>query len=210
MVRIPKIGFLIFTIASVLAGSAQARLGETPEECTARYGTFLGKLPARVSSNGGLMNLYEKLFVNPEGYKIRVLVRVEFHNGKAWYIRYSGHIKERERQDLMSRNLPEDSWSEPEVYKGKTFWISKKSPKCHAMQLRAGDNLVLEMMTDECAQALGEQRIAQTSEILGTAAAEVAKDSGTTGSPSASAPTADKSPPPATTAPSSGRGLEGF
>jgi hypothetical protein len=143
-------------LASMLP--AEARLGETLEECVTRYGSFYGKIPARTLPDGEICYLFEK-GIERNGIKSKIKIRIEFYKGKAWYIRYSGKMTESERVGLMALGMEAETWSAAEMYRDRLFWKSSGENPRFASEFKLSDaSSVLDLYDAACAGRLKAQR----------------------------------------------------
>lgn len=97
------------------ASHALARLGETKEECVARYGEPVASTPALLSGAESLSFL-----------KNQVRIRVEFLNNRAVFISFMRQdMSSNDQQQLLEANRGDLVWSSPEDYAGRKFWLAK-------------------------------------------------------------------------------------
>lgn len=110
-----------------LTGSIQARIGETVEECAARYGATVEKRPAKISQSDPEAHLFSKKGVS---------VWVEFRQGKAWKIAFRKlDMTELEHDALLRANMPTEGWGAALDINGKSCrrsldgkWVALTTP----------------------------------------------------------------------------------
>ncbi len=110
-----------------LTGSIQARIGETVEECVARYGATVEKRPAKISQSDPDAHLFSKKGVS---------VWVEFRQGKAWKIAFRKlDMTEIEHDALLRANMPIEGWGAALDINGKSCrrsldgkWVALTTP----------------------------------------------------------------------------------
>jgi hypothetical protein len=173
--RLPtlKAGFFCACAAAVLALASatvcQARVGETLEECTKRYGSPIGKLPdgERNIPESDSGYLFENSFPVP-GTQLTLRLKIEFKNGKAWNVRYSGGVAEfmdKYRIDIMEKLRGDDSWSEPLTYQGRRFWMTATKKDLFSVFFKLGNRMILEVSSAECVAAMKRQQDAAAAAI---------------------------------------------
>jgi hypothetical protein len=84
------------------AGRADARLGEAPEECAARYGSPMSFQPS----------LFEKNTLIGQYYKDEISIRIYFNDGRAGAIRFSEIRTDEQVQKLLDANAQGHAWKE--------------------------------------------------------------------------------------------------
>lgn len=102
---------------SVVASSAQARLGETLAQCVARYGAVMDPdKPASVKESDPKVSVFSK-----DG----ITVVVEFKGGIAWRIVFrKADMSPAEVETLLKANLPEGGWGPAQKIDGQDFRLS--------------------------------------------------------------------------------------
>ncbi len=105
----------------LLPAPAQARLGETREQCVTRYGKLVKTASAYIPGSDAEVDLFEKA---------NVLITVHYNEGKAWHIVYHRPGMNREERDVfLMANAPESDWKlrEGDKIGDRTFWITKNA-----------------------------------------------------------------------------------
>ncbi|MDB6134783.1 MAG: hypothetical protein JWM59_3026 [Verrucomicrobiales bacterium] len=96
------------------AGPARARLGETREECIARYGQ-------PVAETTGLLQGAQSISFAKAGIR----VRIEFIDGRAAYLNFSkAGLSPDEELQLLESNAGGHLWSKAEEYVGRRCWTA--------------------------------------------------------------------------------------
>ena len=135
------LGFTFFT------GSIHARIGETVEECVARYGATVEKRPAKISQSDPEAHLFSKKGVS---------VWVEFRQGKAWKIGFRKlDMTELEHDALLRANMPAEGWGAALDINGKSCRRSLDG-KCVALTTPARNSRepsLLEIASRDYAEA---------------------------------------------------------
>ena len=91
-----------------LTGTARARLGETMEQCTERYGPVIEKRQRLLPQSDTDTAVFSKSGVT---------IVVEFHQGLAWHITFRKPIMQDEEIDaLLQANASGGKWSVPLKY----------------------------------------------------------------------------------------------
>ena len=193
-------GFLpsLTALVCIFAGAlpARARLGESREECAARYGPAIAEVaPLLQAANCAVF------------MKGEIRIRIEFLNNKASFLSFSRPgLRQDDRQVILEANAGTLVWSPPSEFLGRLCWTAPanaKEPARHAAAYAATDNNFLDIATDEWAKAMKAQQAVQFAvQPLAPSA------SATTKSPSATPPAAPGSNP-ATAAPQKEK-LDGF
>lgn len=101
----------------VTASPAQARIGETLEQCIERYGPVQDKVNASLAdSDDGKACVFSKLGITTV---------VEFKGGVAWRVlfRLPG-MTPTEAESLLKANIPEGGWSPSQKFDGQEFRVS--------------------------------------------------------------------------------------
>lgn len=171
----------------------QARLGETLDQCTARYGEPLGRIPASVSESDGPAYLFERTFATSRA-KFVIRIRIELKEGKAWLVRYSGRLHDREKQDLLEKNKGEAEWTEPTTFLGRNYRVTQASKDRRAADFKIGDLSVIEVMADACVKAMERQRAAEVAQVKSLPSDWEAPLSGTEKSGTVTSPPAPGTP----------------
>jgi len=166
---------------------ASARLGESEEECSKRYGQPVAEIPALLET--ATSATYQKGDVR---------VRIEFLEGKAAFISFSRRgLKEEERQTLLDINAGTLVWSPAADYAGRTYWVAPANTKDaarHASSYLMGETGYIDLATEAWTKAMKAQQAVQF------AVQPKPATPATPGTPGA----------PAATAPPAGGKLEGF
>lgn len=144
------------------ASSADARLGETPEECAARYSEVVGEFTPSVKEG------------DPQGVHYRkdgIDVKVEFRRGKAWSLAFSkADMTDEQRELILQANSGTATWKGPEKFLGRSFWITADGRR-HAYLRLLKTGKVLQVMTGEFLDALDRLR-KEKLELVGTPEAD--------------------------------------
>lgn len=108
-----SIFFLLFSLAAV---TAQARVGETLEECITRYGPVVERMPAKLKES------------DPEAYsfsKAGINVVAEFKGGKVWrHVYRSANLDDDTIKALLKAEAGDGGWSAPLKIGGQDFLSS--------------------------------------------------------------------------------------
>jgi hypothetical protein len=143
-------------VACVMAAAvpAEARLGETKEECIARYGQPLAEVPALLENATGATFL-----------KGEIRIRVEFLDNRAAFLSFSRRgLRLEERQKLLDLNAGPLSWNPSQDFVGRTCWIAPgnvtESPR-HAAAYQAADTGYLDLASDAWTKAMRAQQAVQ-------------------------------------------------
>ena len=147
----------------ILAGSAKARLGESPEQCTGRYGQPVAEVPALLDTATGIA--YQKG---------EIRIRIEFLEEKAAFISFSRRgLRAEERQILLDLNAGPPSWNPPGEFLGRMCWTAPGNslqPARHASNYTAAETNYLDLATDEWARSMRAQQAVQFAIQIKTAA----------------------------------------
>lgn len=176
----------------LLTGSARARLGETLEQCTARYG-------APVAETAGRLQGAKSVSFSKAGIR----VRVEFLEGKAAFVSFSKHgLSSEDELQLLDSNAGTQSWGPVEEFAGRRCWKAPaaggEEPRFAASYI-SGFTTWLDVASKAWTDAMRKQKAAM-------AAALPKPKPRSPGSPEAAAPAPGKGP----AAPKKPGGLEGF
>ena len=171
----------------IFAGSAQARLGESREQCVGRYGPPVAEVPALLGTATGIA--YQKGDIR---------IRIEFLEDQAAFISFSRRgLRSEERQTLLDLNAGPLAWNPPGEFLGRVCWTApgnSQQPGRHASSYIAAETSYLDLATDEWARSMRAQQAVQFA-----IQPKVAAPATATGGNSAPAP-----------APAAGSKLEGF
>ncbi len=128
--------FLAFFAA--LAAAAQARLGETLNQCIERYGPVIETRRAELPQSDAEVAVFSKAAVT---------IMVEFKEGKAWHITFrKPQLTLAEINALLAANSASGEWSAPFVVAERMFRISADQQRlCVLGEPRVG-GAVLEVM----------------------------------------------------------------
>lgn len=133
---------------------ASARLGESREECTARYGQPVAEVPALLATATGTS--YQKGDIR---------IRIEFVENKATFISFSKRgLRPEERQTLLELNAGPLVWNPPAEFLGRLTWTApgkSNNPARHASSYTAAETTYLDLATDEWARAMKSQQAVQ-------------------------------------------------
>ncbi len=148
--------FLILLLGCCLARprAAQARLGETREECAARYGAPVAEVAARLQGAAGAT------FTKGD-----IRIRIEFVDGRAAFISFSRRgLTQELRQQLLELNAGALAWNAPGEFLGRTCWTAPAragEAARHASAYLAADVPYLDLATDRWAKAMKAQQAVQ-------------------------------------------------
>ncbi len=150
--RFPLLAICLGFLAS--ARPASARLGETREQCTARYGEPVAEVAALLTTASGAS--YQKG---------EIRVRIEFLDGKAAFISFSRRgLRLDDRQKLLELNAGPLVWNPPAEFLGRLCWTAPatgKEPARHASAYMALENSYLDLATDAWTAAMKAQQAVQ-------------------------------------------------
>jgi hypothetical protein len=137
-------------LLSAWAPLAQARLGETLEQCQVRYGSPTDRAPFSIAGSDAEAYLFRKG---------DVVVRIHFHKGKAWHLAYREKFSEADTTVFLQANLNGDEWRpiDGEVIQQQRFWMSRMQRMSATFSYFKGQAL-MEVMTADCRKRLGEAR----------------------------------------------------
>lgn len=141
-------------VMCLTASPLQARLGETREECVARYGQPVMEGPALLETASSATFL-----------KGEIRIRIEFLENKAAFLSFSRRgLKQEERQTLLDANCGPLVWSAPAEFLGRMCWKAAgnlSAPARHASAYQMGDSNYLDVASDAWAQAIKSQMAVQ-------------------------------------------------
>ncbi len=144
-------GFLAALGLVFLLQPAQARVGETPEECEKRYEHVVRRMPFVIPGSDPEAVLFEK---------DQTYITVHFRNGIAWHIAYQGpKVDDAFRRLLLQANVQGDGWRDGsgETVDGRRYWRSLKKNILASGYTYNGEG-VLEVMSQECVAAMARAR----------------------------------------------------
>ncbi len=105
-------------------GTALARLGETIDECEARY----GEIRERIKPQFPLSDEYAIVFI-----KSGIRIVIEYKDEKAWKLNYEGGPDLAANfAALLRSNNDDQDWGGPMEVFGKKFWV-RPDAKAHAV-----------------------------------------------------------------------------
>ena len=163
--RLARISFASTALVFTAVNQAQARLGETLEQCSTRYGEPIGKIPSRTNVDGEFSYIF-----NPSldfaGIKTPVRLIVEFKNNAACYLRWTGKINEVVIKTMRDRSQGESAWDGPDTFKDRGYYKSKGAINHYACQYKLGDTQVLELFTEDYIPVLKAAEESNTKAIL--------------------------------------------
>ncbi|MCP5560385.1 MAG: hypothetical protein H7A55_21810 [Verrucomicrobiaceae bacterium] len=156
-------------------GSAQARIGETVAECTARYGQPVEHREASLQASDPDALLYSKSGVS---------ILVEYHEGVAWRIFFrKADLTALEAEALLRANLPPGGWSGVLTFAGADFRMGgdRSRVSCYKAAPGGGKVGTLEVATSDYCTAkrltvVDRLRVALTTGVLGRSEALDAAD----------------------------------
>jgi hypothetical protein len=118
---------------TLLTGSIHARIGETQEECVARYGAVVEKKPAKISQSDPEAHLFSKKGIT---------IWVEFRQGKAWRIAFRKlDMIDVELEALLRANMSAEGWGAALDVNGRSCrrsldskWVAITTPARHSRE----------------------------------------------------------------------------
>ena len=141
-------------ISLMAADSADARLGESRDQCAIRYGQPVAEVPALLGTATGAA--YQKGDIR---------IKVEFLEDKAAFISFSWRgLRGVERQTLLDLNGGPVAWNPPGEFLGRTCWTApgnSQQPARHAISYLAAETSYLDLATDEWARSMRAQQAVQ-------------------------------------------------
>jgi len=142
----------------LLTGSASARLGETYEQCVARYGP-------PVAETAGLLQGAKSVSFAKAGIR----VRVEFLGGKAAFLSFSKHgLTPDDELLLLDSNAGVQVWSTVQEFVGRRCWIApaldQDEPR-YANSYISGATAWLDIASKTWTDAMRAQKIAMTAAL---------------------------------------------
>lgn len=152
--------------------AAYGRLGETVEQCVARYGEVAGKVTPQLQAQGSEACLFTPT-IGAESARRQVLIRVEFHNGQACYIRFTGKLNSQEMKEFRDKAVGASPWDGPEAVNDRSYWRSKatktNAETRYACAFGGGEKKHVEIFTSTYVKLLKTQAAKQEKAILSTA-----------------------------------------
>lgn len=150
---------LLFVPALLLTGGpARARLGETREECIARYGQ-------PVAETTGLLQGAQSISFAKAGIR----VRIEFMDGRAAYLNFSkAGLSQDDELQLLESNAGGHRWSKAEEYVGRRCWIAPAvdgEGARYASAYSTGNASWLEVAAKKWTDAIRVQKTAMTAAL---------------------------------------------
>jgi hypothetical protein len=145
----------------VTLAPSQARLGETLEQCQARYGAPLAKITARkcLASDADVY-----LFgISDQGRQLTL--RIEFYRGLAWFLGYSSSAV-REHQPILELNKGASDWGPPLVQAKRSYWRDTTGKDRCATAYKNSNMSFVEIATVECVSHLAAQRLEERRLVL--------------------------------------------
>ncbi|RYD38376.1 MAG: hypothetical protein EOP86_00975 [Verrucomicrobiaceae bacterium] len=140
------------------AGPARARLGETREECIARYGQ-------PVAETTGLLQGAQSVSFAKAGIR----VRIEFIDGRAAYLSFSkAGLSPDDELQLLESNADGHLWSKAEDYVGRRCWIAPAAGgdgARYASAYSTGNASWLEVASKKWTDAIRVQKTAMTAAL---------------------------------------------
>lgn len=138
-------------LALALAPAAQARIGETLAECTARYGPARASMPAVVAES------------DPEAARFEygtLGVIVHFHKGVAWHVSYAqSYLSDPDKHRLLKETMDTGTWEPRNGHlAGNVLLWNHRAAKLVACGINRKSLNTLEVMTRPCAEAFGRAR----------------------------------------------------
>lgn len=187
-------------LALVLCGAlpARARLDETLEACTARYGPAIAEVAPLLETASCAVFM-----------KGEIRVRIEFLNNKAAFLSFSRPgLRQDDRDMILEANAGGMVWNPPAEFLGRLCWTAPanaKGPARHAAAYSATDNNYLDIASDEWTKAMKAQQAIQFA-VQPQVLPATSSGSKTPGSNSPATPGSS----PGAEAPGKGKKLEGF
>ncbi len=124
-----------------MAGTARARLGETIEQCTERYGPVIEKRQPLLPQSDAETAVYSKSGVT---------IIVEFHKGAAWHITFrKPNLQSEEIEALLQANATKGNWSAPLMYGERDYRLSGDQKRIAISSLSEKNISQLELMLRE-------------------------------------------------------------
>ena len=144
----------ILLLCAMGAVPAEARLGESREQCAGRYGQPVAEVPALLGTATGAS--YQKGDIR---------IRIEFLEDKAAFISFSRRgLRGDERQMLLDLNAGPLVWNPPGEFLGRICWTAPGNavqPARHASAYQASEISYLDLATDEWARSMRAQQAVQ-------------------------------------------------
>jgi hypothetical protein len=135
--------FPLVLLFCLLAGTARARLGETMEQCTERYGPVIEKRKPLLPQSDAETAVYSKSGVT---------IIVEFHKDTAWHITFrKPTLQSEEIEALLLANASKGSWSTPLMYLDRDYRLSGDQKRIAVSSLADKNATQLEIMLREYA-----------------------------------------------------------
>lgn len=153
---VTRAAFVVLLLGSSLAGTgaARARLGETREECAARYGAPVAEVATRLAGAAGAA------FTKGD-----IRIRIEFLDGRAAFMSFSRrNLAPDWRAQLLELNAGPLEWLAPGEFLGRTCWTAPAragEAARHASSYQAADSQYLDLATDRWAKAMKAQQAIQ-------------------------------------------------
>ena len=149
----------VFGLFAIGLTPARARIGETMEECVERYGPSYGSLPSICGRSGELCHLFKRN-IDTEGKIKTILMKIEFIEGKAAYLRISSAaISDEDARDLVDKNSGESTWMPPQSINERSYYLTDDK-KRQACVFRLGEVRVVEVFSSGMTDLLNAYRLA--------------------------------------------------
>lgn len=137
---------------------ARARIGETVEECIARYGEPVAETAGRLQ---GVKSI--------SFAKAGIRVRIEFVDDKAAFLSFARHgMDATEEQKLLDSNAGVLSWGGASDYAGRRCWMAPgkggEEPR-YASSFILGSTTTLEVATKTWTDAIRVQKLAMAASL---------------------------------------------
>lgn len=152
------IRFLIITLA-LIAVSAQARVGETLQECELRYGPVVEHRKATMKASDP-----ESIVFSKKG----VTIVAEFHQGTVWKISYSKvGMDVSEVETLLAANAADATWSMPLKINGQEIRTTANRDRVaiYTPGNRIEATFVLSVFTSEFAKINRQEYVAKLKDV---------------------------------------------
>jgi hypothetical protein len=157
---VPRVPLWLPVLASgiSLMLPARARLGETLDQCIARYGV-------PVAETNGLMQGEKSVSFAKAGIR----VRIEFMNGKAAFLSFSKHgLTQNDELQLLESNAGKQTWSTAEDFAGRRCWMAPAAGDAEARfatSYIAGATTWLDIATKQWSDVIRAQKDAMTAAL---------------------------------------------
>ncbi len=154
-------------LTGCLSTTVQARLDETLAQCMERYGKSPTLLPGRAQDPKCPSYLFTSKITDANGATIPVRIRIEFNpEGRAWYIRYSGHYPAIAAQKFLELNAGDGAWGASEKFNDRLYYRTNSLTPYQAVHSTLSQFGILDIYTYEAVVDQKALHTAQTAALM--------------------------------------------